>query len=66
MTEGKQICERSEKVLYLADDTSSIDLDTQGEWKEFSDVTLNQPKSSATILVVPDYYVSSCIPKPET
>ena len=64
MTEGNQVCERSEKVLYLTDDTSSNDLDTQGEWKEFPDLALNQPKSSATILVVPDYYVKSCIRKP--
>ena len=61
----KPVCERSDKVLMLTETINSNVTDgSDANWYEMSSVTLKQPKSSATLLVVPKFYAKFCQVKP--
>ena len=65
--QARPVCERSDKLLMLTEtinNPNNVTDGTNANWYEMSSISLKQPKSSATLLVVPKFYAKFCQVKP--
>ena len=54
------MCKKSDKVLKLSSLYDSYKNETHAIWVEAEDISLNRPKSSSTLALVPRIYGKNC------